>query len=79
MRTYQFNTLTAHSVNLAIGAAGAAQAVTNRLLDTYLLTASVPFLQNGWWVFANTDILTTNADSIATNAPVFGAWGYSYA
>ena len=79
MRTFSFNTLTAHSVFLAQGAAGAADAVTNRILDAYLLTVSVPYIQNGWWVLANTDIITVHADSIATNAPVFGCWGYTYA
>ena len=79
MRTYNFETATAHSVFLGIGAAGAADAATNRILDSFLLTVNVPYLQNGWWVFANTDKLNTHADSITTNAPVFGAWGYSYA
>lgn len=75
MRTYQFNTLTAHSVSLSIGA----DAVGTRILDTYLLTVSVPFVQNGWWVIPNAVIVQVKADSIATNAPVFGAWGYEYA
>lgn len=79
MRTFQFNTLTAHSVFLAIGLTGAADATTNRLVDTYLLTVSVPYIVNGWWVFQNTDTLNTHADAITTNAPVFGAWGYVYA
>lgn len=74
MRTFQFNTLTAHSVSLSI----AADAVGTRLLDTYLLTVSIPYIQNGWWTIDNTVILQVKADSIATNAPVFGAWGYEY-
>ena len=78
MRSFRFNTLAAHSVFLSIGAAGAADAVTNRLLDSFLLTVSVPYQENGWWELANTDILTTHADSIATNAPVFGAWGVTW-
>jgi hypothetical protein len=79
MRTFSFVTETAHSVFLGIGAAGAADATTNRILDSYLLTINIPYIVNGWWVLANTDKLNTHADSIATNAPVFGAWGYSYA
>ena len=79
MRTFSFDTLTAHSVNLAIGAAGAAMAATNKILDTYLLTVSVPLIWNGWWVLATTDVLRVSADAITTNAPVFGAWGYEYA
>ncbi len=75
MRTYTFNTLTAHSVFLSIGTDG----IGTRLLDTYLLTVSVPFIQNGWYVVPNAVIVQVHADSVATNAPVFGAWGYEYA
>lgn len=74
MRTYGFNTLTAHSVNLSIGT----DAVGTRILDTYLLTASVPFTQNGWWVVPNGVNMQVKADAITTNAPVFYASGYEY-
>lgn len=74
IRTFGFNTLTAHSVSLSIGA----DAVGTRIIDTYLLTVSVPFIQNGWWVVPNGINVQVKADSITTNAPVFWASGYEY-
>jgi hypothetical protein len=78
MRTFSFNTLTSHNVYLNVTSAGAADATTNRILDNFALAASVPYIQNGWWTGVNTDTIRVHADSIATNAPVFGAWGYTY-
>ena len=78
MRTYSFNGTTAHNVTLSIGTGGAADAVTNRLLDKFGITVNVPYLVNGWWVLQNTDTINVWSDSIATSAPVFGAWGYTY-
>lgn len=75
IRTYQFNTLTAHSVSLSIGADG----VGTRILDLYLLTVNVPFVQNGWWVVPNAIVVQVKADSVATNAPTFMASGYEWA
>lgn len=74
IRTFQFNTLTAHSVSLSIGA----DAVGTRILDAYLLTVSVPYVVNGWYVVPNAVNVQVKADAITTNAPVFGAWGYEY-
>jgi len=74
IRTFVFNTLTAHSVSLSIGA----DAVGTRILDAYLLTVSIPYIVNGWYVVPNGVNVQAKADSIATNAPVFGAWGYEY-
>lgn len=75
IRTYQFDTLTAHSVTLSIGTMG----VGTNILDTYLLTVSVPYQVNGWYVVPNAVIVQTKADAVTTNAPVFGAWGYEFA
>lgn len=75
IRTYTFNTLTAHSVSLSIGS----DSVNTRILDTYLLTVSVPYIVNGWYVVPNAVVVQVKADAITTNAPVFGAWGYEYA
>jgi hypothetical protein len=75
IRTYQFNTATAHSVSLSIGA----DAAGTRILDLYLLTTNVPFVQNGWWVVPNAIVVQVKADAITTNAPVFMASGYEYA
>lgn len=74
IRSFGFNTLTAHSVSLSIGA----DAVGTRILDTYLLTVSVPYIQNGWWVVPNGVNVQVKADAITTNAPVFWASGYEY-
>lgn len=74
IRTYGFNSLTAHSVSLSIGA----DAAGTRLLDAYLLTINIPFTQHGWWVIPNGVNVQVKADSIATNAPMFYASGYEY-
>ena len=74
IRTYSFNTLTAHSVSLSIGT----DAVGTRILDTYLLTVSVPLIVNGWYVVPNGVNVQVKADAITTNAPTFGAWGYEW-
>ena len=75
MRSFLFQTLTAHSVSVSIGA----DAVGTRILDTYLLTINIPYLVNGWFTIDNGVTLQVKADAITTNAPVFGAWGYEYA
>jgi ABC-type proline/glycine betaine transport system permease subunit len=75
IRTFSFQTITAHSVSLSIGA----DAVGTRILDGYLLTINVPYIVNGWFAIPTTVIAQVKADSIATNAPVFGAWGYEFA
>lgn len=74
IRTYRFNTLTAHSVSLSIGA----DAVGTRIEDAYLLTVSIPYVVNGWYVVPNGIVVQVKADSIATNAPTFMASGYEY-
>lgn len=75
MRTYRFVTATAHSVYLSREAG----AVTTDIEEAYLLTILIPYVQNGWYVIPTSGILQVKADSVATNAPTFGAWGYSYA
>jgi hypothetical protein len=74
MRTYRFQTLTAHAVSLSREAGGA----TTTIEDGTLLTINIPYIQNGWYVIPSAGILQVKADSIATNAPTFGAWGYEY-
>ena len=75
MRTYRFVTLTAHSVSLSIGTGGG----TTTIEDGYLLSVNIPYIVNGWYVIPNAVVMQVKADSIATNAPNFGAWGYEYA
>lgn len=75
MRTFDFNVLTTpHSVFLTreTGAEGTS------IVQSFLLTANVPYIVGGWWVIPSAGILQVKADSIATNAPTFGAWGYEY-
>jgi len=74
-RTYRFVTATAHSIYLSREAG----AVTTDIEEAYLLTVNVPYIVNSWLVIPAAGILQTKADSIATNAPTFGAWGYEYA
>lgn len=75
MRTYRFVTATAHSIYLSREAG----AVTTDIEEATLLTVNIPYIQNGWYVIPASGILQAKADSIATNAPTFGAWGYEYA
>ncbi len=75
LRTCGFQVLTtAHSVFLGLGTDGSG----TRILDTYLLTPNVPYILNMWLVIPNAVNLTSHADSVATNAPVFWASGYEY-
>lgn len=76
VRTFNFNVLTtAHSVYLSQGTGGEGTAI----LQSYLLTANVPYIVNGWYFVPEANFWETKADSVATNAPAFGAWGYTYA
>lgn len=74
IRTYRFVTATAHSVYMSIGTGG----VTTDIEEAKLLTVNTPYIQHGWYVIPNAVIVQVKADSIATNAPTFGAWGYEY-
>lgn len=76
MRTYVFNVLTTtHNAFLSREAGGEATV----LVENQVITIGVPLGQNGWWVIPSAGILQVKADSVATNAPNFGAWGYEYA
>lgn len=75
MRTFVFVVLTtAHSVFLTREAGAEATAI----LSSYLLTANIPSIFNGWYVIPSSGIVQVKADSIATNAPNFTASGYEY-
>ena len=74
MQRIRFVTATAHSVFLSREAG----ATTTDIEEATLLTVNVPYVQNGWYVIPTSGIVQVKADSIATNAPTFGAWGYSY-
>lgn len=76
MRTYAFNVLTTtHNAFLSREAGGEGTVI----VENQVITPGVPLMQNGFWVIPSSGILQVKADSIATNAPNFGAWGYSYA
>jgi len=75
MRTYVFNVLTTtHNAFLSREAGGEGTV----LVENQVITPGVPLTANGWWVIPSAGILQVRADSIATNAPNFGAWGYEY-
>lgn len=74
MRTYRFVTATAHSIYLSREAG----ATTTDIEEAYLLTVNIPYVQNGWYIIPASGIIQAKADAITTNAPTFGAWGYSY-
>lgn len=74
IRTFVFQTVTAHAVSMSIGA----DAAGTRIVDAYLLTVNVPWVNNGWHVIPDGIALQVKADSIATNAPTFAASGYEY-
>ncbi len=75
MRTYAFNVLTTtHNAFLSREAGGEGTVI----VENQVITPGVPLAANGWWVIPASGILQVKADSIATNAPNFGAWGYSY-
>ncbi len=76
MRTYVFNVLTTtHNAFLSreTGAEGTV------IVENQVITPGVPLMANGWWVIPTNGILQVKADSVATNAPTFGAWGFEYA
>lgn len=76
MRTFVFNVdTTAHSVFAAQGTGAAGTLFVNN----HLLTANVEFLVNTWIVLEDASFVEVKADSVASNAPNFGAWGYNYA
>jgi len=76
MRTYVFNVLTTtHNAFLSREAGGEGTV----LVENQVITPGVPLMANGWWVIPTSGILQAKADSVATNAPNFGAWGYEYA
>jgi hypothetical protein len=75
MRTFAFNVLTTtHNAFLARGTGGEGTVI----VENQVITPGVPLTGNGWWVIPSAGTLEAKADSIATNAPNFGAWGYEY-
>jgi hypothetical protein len=75
LRTFDFNVVTtAHKVYLSQGVGADATLI----VPGYTLTPDVPYIVNTWIVFLDADVGQVKADSVATNAPTFGAWGYTY-
>lgn len=75
MRTYVFNVLTTtHNAFLSRETGGEGTV----LVENQTISINVPLVGNGWWVVPASGILQAKADSITTNAPNFGAWGYEY-
>ena len=75
MRTYAFNVLTTTHNAFMSREAGAETTV---FVENQVIVPGVPLTANGWWVIPSAGILQVKADSIATNAPTFGAWGLEY-
>lgn len=76
MRTCIFNVLTTTHNAFLSREAGAEGTV---LVENVPIVPGTPLIYNGWWVIPSAGILQAKADSVATNAPNFGAWGYEYA
>lgn len=75
MRTYAFNVLTTtHNAFLSREAGGEGTVI----VENQVIAPGVPLTANGWWVIPSAGILQVKADSIATNAPNYGCWGYQY-
>jgi hypothetical protein len=75
IRTFDFNVVTtAHKVYMSQNAGADATLI----VPGYTLTADVPYIVNTWIVIPDADTVQVKADSVATNAPTFGAWGYTY-
>ncbi len=75
MRTYAFNVLTTtHNAFLSREAGGEATVI----VENQVIVPGVPLTSNGWWVIPTNGILQVKADAVTTNAPNFGAWGFSY-
>src|SRR5881394_73467 len=75
MRTYSFTvTTTTHNAFLSreAGAAG------TLIVAAQPIPINAPLVGNGWWVVPASGILQVKADSIATDVPNFGAWGYEW-
>lgn len=75
MRTFNFTVLTTtHDAYLSRQAGG----VATTIIQAYPISITTGLQGAGWWVIPSAGILEVKADSIASNAPNFGAWGYEY-
>lgn len=75
MRTYAFTvTTTTHNAYLSreSGASGTV------IVAAQPIPINQPLKDNGWWIIPASGILQVKADSIATDVPNFGAWGYEW-
>jgi hypothetical protein len=75
MRSYAFTvTTTTHNAFLSreAGASG------TLIVANQAIPITAPLKDNGWWVVPASGILQVKADSIATDIPNFGAWGYEF-
>lgn len=75
LRTSVFNVLTTTHNAFLSREAGAEGTV---LVENQVIVPGVPLMQNWWVVIPTSGTLQVKADSVATNAPNFGAWGYEY-
>lgn len=75
MRTYAFTVVTTtHNAFLSREAGTAATTI----VQNQAIPINAPLVGNGWWVIPASGILQVKADSIATDIPNFGAWGYEW-
>lgn len=59
-------------VNVEIGQTGATATAAQRIIDSYVLTAGVPYIVNGWFTVANNFFLDGFANSTTVNAAAYG-------
>lgn len=75
MRTIHVDTSgSGKTATMSIGA----DAAGKRLLDAYALTASVPFVMNGWWVFTGSGAAHDLDGNCNSTTVACGVAGYSY-
>lgn len=75
MRTYAFNVLTTTHNAFLSREAGAVGTV---IIQDQPINVNTGLQGSGWWVIPSSGILQVKADSIATNVPNYGCWGYEY-
>lgn len=75
VRTLQINTpSSARTVTIEQGST-AADTTSQKILDAYALTASIPYIQNGWITVQNNDYF----EGFANNTDINGAaYGYTF-
>jgi Flp pilus assembly protein TadG len=59
-------------VNVEIGVTGATASATQRIIDSYVLTAALPFITNGWFTVPVSSFLSAWANSATVNGAAYG-------